>query len=156
MEKRPGTVRSQFALTPLRLRRRGAVDQCLFLRIQSIARDRRDNFFGFLGSIRTKKRRGIDRAPARQCLFPIDGNRTIELGEGGGGIVLAKIPKREGDAIRQPVRVLVGQFFCGGEVFVHGRGSTPDWTWGCIALDDADIEELYPLVPMKTRITIYP
>lgn len=44
----------------------------------------------------------------------------------------------------------------GGEVFVHGKGSTPDWTWGCIALDDSDIEELYRLVPTKTRITIYP
>ena len=44
----------------------------------------------------------------------------------------------------------------GGEVFVHGGGSSPDWTWGCIALDDADIEELYALVPVKTPITIYP
>lgn len=44
----------------------------------------------------------------------------------------------------------------GGEIFVHGRGSTPDWTWGCVALDDTDIEELYRLVPVKTPITINP
>ena len=44
----------------------------------------------------------------------------------------------------------------GGEVFVHGHGSSPDWTWGCVALDDADMDELYPLVPAKTPITIYP
>jgi murein L,D-transpeptidase YafK len=44
----------------------------------------------------------------------------------------------------------------GGEVFVHGHGSSPDWTLGCIALDDSDIEELYRLVPVKTPITIYP
>jgi len=44
----------------------------------------------------------------------------------------------------------------GGEVFVHGKGSTPDWTLGCVALDDPDIEELYHLVPTKTRITIFP
>jgi murein L,D-transpeptidase YafK len=44
----------------------------------------------------------------------------------------------------------------GGEVFVHGKGSSPDWTLGCIALDDPDIEELYKLVPIKTPITIYP
>lgn len=44
----------------------------------------------------------------------------------------------------------------GGEVFVHGNGSQPDWTLGCIALDDPDIEELYRLVPLKTPITIYP
>jgi murein L,D-transpeptidase YafK len=44
----------------------------------------------------------------------------------------------------------------GGEVFVHGNGSSPDWTWGCIALDDSAIEELYRLVPVKTPITIHP
>ncbi len=44
----------------------------------------------------------------------------------------------------------------GGEVFVHGRGSKPDWTLGCIALDDSDIEELYRLVPVRTPITIHP
>ena len=44
----------------------------------------------------------------------------------------------------------------GGEVFVHGGGSTADWTWGCIALEDSDIEELYAQVPVKTPITIHP
>ncbi len=44
----------------------------------------------------------------------------------------------------------------GGEVFVHGNGSSPDWTWGCIALDNSDIEELYRLVPVRTSITIFP
>ena len=44
----------------------------------------------------------------------------------------------------------------GGEVFVHGKGSASDWTLGCIALDDSDIEDLYRLAPIKTRITIYP
>lgn len=44
----------------------------------------------------------------------------------------------------------------GGEVFVHGNGSSPDWTWGCIALEDADIEQLYRLVSVKTPITIHP
>ncbi|MCX6878683.1 MAG: L,D-transpeptidase [Verrucomicrobia bacterium] len=44
----------------------------------------------------------------------------------------------------------------GGEVFVHGNGSKPDWTWGCIALDDKDIEELYHAVPIGTAITIHP
>ncbi len=44
----------------------------------------------------------------------------------------------------------------GGEVFVHGGGSSSDWTWGCIALSDPDIEELFALVPVKTPITIYP
>jgi murein L,D-transpeptidase YafK len=44
----------------------------------------------------------------------------------------------------------------GGEVFVHGRGSKPDWTWGCVALDDKDIEELYRIIPVGTPIIIKP
>lgn len=44
----------------------------------------------------------------------------------------------------------------GGEIFVHGHGSSPDWTLGCIALENSDIEELYRLVPVGTPITIYP
>ena len=37
----------------------------------------------------------------------------------------------------------------GGEVFVHGRGSKSDWTLGCIALDDSDIDS--PMtIPPKT------
>ena len=44
----------------------------------------------------------------------------------------------------------------GGEVFIHGHGAAPDWTHGCIALDDGDIEELYRLVPVQTPITIFP
>jgi hypothetical protein len=44
----------------------------------------------------------------------------------------------------------------GGEVFVHGNGTSRDWTWGCIALEDSDIEDLYRRVPVNTPITIYP
>jgi murein L,D-transpeptidase YafK len=44
----------------------------------------------------------------------------------------------------------------GGEVFIHGRGSKSDWTLGCIALDDSDIDELYRLVPVGTPIAIHP
>lgn len=31
-----------------------------------------------------------------------------------------------------------------------------DWTWGCIALRDQDIRELYTLLPMGTRVKIEP
>lgn len=44
----------------------------------------------------------------------------------------------------------------GGEVFIHGSGSTSDWTWGCVALDNPDIEELYRRVPVKTPVIIHP
>lgn len=44
----------------------------------------------------------------------------------------------------------------GGEIFVHGRGSATDWTWGCVALDDADIRELYLRIPVGTPVVIEP
>jgi murein L,D-transpeptidase YafK len=42
----------------------------------------------------------------------------------------------------------------GGEIFIHGGGSASDWTWGCVALDDADIKELFDAVPKGTRVVI--
>lgn len=44
----------------------------------------------------------------------------------------------------------------GGDVFVHGGGSSSDWTAGCIALEDADIDELFARVPARTRVSILP
>jgi murein L,D-transpeptidase YafK len=42
----------------------------------------------------------------------------------------------------------------GGELFIHGNGSRSDWTWGCVALDDKDIRELFDAVPIGTQVTI--
>jgi murein L,D-transpeptidase YafK len=44
----------------------------------------------------------------------------------------------------------------GGEIFIHGNGSKPDWTWGCVALDDPAMKELYDLVPAGTPVLIRP
>ncbi len=30
----------------------------------------------------------------------------------------------------------------GGEILIHGGGGSSDWTWGCIALDDDDLDDL--------------
>jgi len=42
----------------------------------------------------------------------------------------------------------------GGEIYIHGNGSRSDWTWGCVALDDNDIRELFNAVPVKTPVSI--
>lgn len=42
----------------------------------------------------------------------------------------------------------------GGEIFIHGGGSGNDWTWGCVALDDADIKELFDAVPKGSKVII--
>lgn len=42
----------------------------------------------------------------------------------------------------------------GGEIYIHGNGSRSDWTWGCVALDDEDIRELFNVVPIGTEVVI--
>jgi murein L,D-transpeptidase YafK len=42
----------------------------------------------------------------------------------------------------------------GGEIFIHGGGTEDDWTWGCVALANADIKELFDALPMGTSVRI--
>jgi len=42
----------------------------------------------------------------------------------------------------------------GGEIFIHGRGSSSDWTWGCVALDDSEMKELFQIVEVGTVVEI--
>jgi len=41
-------------------------------------------------------------------------------------------------------------------IYIHGNGASSDWTWGCVALENEDIEELYRVVPVGTPVTIKP
>lgn len=47
----------------------------------------------------------------------------------------------------------------GGEIYIHGRGPAPaaavkDWTRGCIALENAAMQEVYDRTPIGTRVSI--
>jgi len=44
----------------------------------------------------------------------------------------------------------------GGDIYIHGRGAGSDWTWGCAALDDPDMRELFDAVTVGTPVTILP
>jgi murein L,D-transpeptidase YafK len=44
----------------------------------------------------------------------------------------------------------------GGEIYIHEGGSGKDWTEGCIALDPADMDALYPHYPEITEVEILP
>lgn len=48
----------------------------------------------------------------------------------------------------------------GGEIYIHGTGAASrakgDWTRGCIALSDEEIEELFAVVPVGARVSIVP
>ena len=44
----------------------------------------------------------------------------------------------------------------GGDIYIHGNGARSDWTWGCVALENEDIRELYDSVAIGTPVTIQP
>jgi hypothetical protein len=44
----------------------------------------------------------------------------------------------------------------GGEIGLHGGGTGSDWTAGCVALADADIEELFMLLSLGDEVLIEP
>ena len=49
----------------------------------------------------------------------------------------------------------------GGDIFIHGRprpwrNGEDDWTWGCIAVTDREMEDIYAMVKNGTPITILP
>lgn len=44
----------------------------------------------------------------------------------------------------------------GGLIYIHGNGAGSDWTWGCVALENKDMKELYDAVSVGTPVTIKP
>jgi len=42
----------------------------------------------------------------------------------------------------------------GGDIYIHGNGAGSDWTWGCVALENEDVRELFNAVPLGTPVTI--
>jgi murein L,D-transpeptidase YafK len=44
----------------------------------------------------------------------------------------------------------------GGDIYIHGNGASSDWTWGCVALENEDVKELFDAIPVRTSVTIKP
>lgn len=48
----------------------------------------------------------------------------------------------------------------GGDIFIHGtpdpRTQRGDWTWGCLAVKNSEIEEIFSMVNVGTVIDLYP
>ena len=44
----------------------------------------------------------------------------------------------------------------GGDIYIHGNGAESDWTWGCVALENEDMRELFDAVAVGTPVTIKP
>ena len=44
----------------------------------------------------------------------------------------------------------------GGEIYIHGGGTAKDWTWGCVALENELMREIFDAVPTGAKVTILP
>ncbi len=44
----------------------------------------------------------------------------------------------------------------GGDIYIHGNGAGSDWTWGCVALENEDVRELFDAVSVGTPVSILP
>ncbi len=73
------------------------------------------------------------------------------------GAASGRISPRQSDAIlaaevagRKPAQTTP----LGGEILLHGGGSSTDWTLGCIALEDADIDDLRTHLPPSMAVVV--
>lgn len=70
-----------------------------------------------------------------------------------------RISKAEAEAARQAEARGVCPSWktrLGGEIYIHGRGSSSDWTLGCVALDDGPMKKLFESTPVGTEVRILP
>jgi murein L,D-transpeptidase YafK len=44
----------------------------------------------------------------------------------------------------------------GGEIYIHGGGTNGDWTRGCVAMSNPDIDELFEIATVGTQVIILP
>ena len=44
----------------------------------------------------------------------------------------------------------------GGEIYIHGGGDKSDWTEGCIALKNNEMQALFDAIPVGTPVSIKP
>ncbi len=75
------------------------------------------------------------------------------------GLKAKLITKAERDKIIQAVKnkkMPLQNTKLGGEIYLHGGGTTGDWTWGCAALKNEEIKELFDALPVGTELKILP
>ncbi|MEW6500848.1 MAG: L,D-transpeptidase family protein [Thermodesulfobacteriota bacterium] len=67
------------------------------------------------------------------------------------------IDERQYDSIVRSItqgRIPPANTALGGEIFIHGDGEYWQWTYGCVALRNKDIEELYQVIKVGTEVII--
>ena len=69
------------------------------------------------------------------------------------------ITRAQYEAIRRALRSKKGppqNTQLGGDIYIHGNGAGSDWTWGCVAMENEDIRELFDAVGVGTPVRIEP
>jgi murein L,D-transpeptidase YafK len=75
------------------------------------------------------------------------------------GLREALITKAQYDAIKSALKAKktpLQNTRLGGDIYIHGNGAGSDWTWGCVALEDRDVRELFQAIPVGTPVRIEP
>jgi len=73
------------------------------------------------------------------------------------GLKAKLITKAEYDKIVQAVndkKMPAQNTQLGGEIYIHGGGNSKDWTWGCVALKNEEIKEIFDAVSVGTEVKI--
>lgn len=82
-----------------------------------------------------------------------------ELPDAERGLSSGLISEAQARAIREAAaagRVPPWNTRLGGEIGIHGGGGGTDWTLGCVAVENPQIEELWEAVPLGTTVRIEP
>lgn len=116
-----------------------------------------------------KRAEGDGRTPEgvyQICLVKENGKYGRSLGLNYPGVSDAEGAFRQGRIDRQTYQnILLAQEEnrrppwgtpLGGEIYLHEGGSDRDWTQGCIALDEKDMDVIFPLRDRIQSVTITP
>lgn len=77
--------------------------------------------------------------------------------DAGRGLRDNLISRRQHDAIVRAIKRKATppqNTALGGDIYIHGNGASSDWTWGCVALENEDMKELFDAVSVGTPVVI--
>jgi murein L,D-transpeptidase YafK len=120
-----------------------------------------------LSPVEDKIRQGDRRTPEGEFYVLTQNDKSafyLSLGlsypnieDAGRGLREDLITSRQHDAIVRAIKrksILPQNTALGGDIYIHGNGASSDWTWGCVALENADMKELFDAVTVGTPVTI--
>jgi len=122
-----------------------------------------------LNPVDDKKRQGDRATPEGEFYIFTKNNKSayyLSLGISYPNVEDAERGLRDGLISREPHDAIVKAIKrrtappqnteLGGDIYIHGNGASSDWTWGCVALENENIRELYDAVRVGTPVTIRP